>query len=330
MIYFPFSVSFIYFNRGLGDVRETPRNVAFCAHTIRSKLDLFIVPDATADERFKNNALVTGEPNIRFYAGAPLITPEGYRLGTLCIIDNKIRPEGLNLTEKQNFREMAGIVMDALVTRKRERGKRVMDRGQIIACTAHDLLTPLTCIQLNMGLLTEDGDLVMNDSQKDTLQTITNCSKLMGDICNQSISSFRKETEQKISTPTGKKVHGEDMSPGDNRSRAAESVCIPNLLRDLQRVIKPYPKMVPLIFDVKEEMPDFIVSSYLSIFRSALNFLTNACKVTEKGEIIFKIYANTQDKGNMLFFECEDTGPGVDIENYSKCKKYIFQTTRTI
>jgi signal transduction histidine kinase len=257
--------------------------------------------------------LVTGEPNIRFYAGAPLITPEGYRLGPLCIIDNKVRLRGLNLTEKQNFREMAGIVMDALVTRKREREKRIMDKGQIIACTAHDLLTPLTCIQLNMGLLSDDADLVMNDSQKETLHTIINCTKLMGDICSQSIVSFRNETEQKLSTPTD----NDDTPLADNAP--AEKLCVSNLLRDLQHVIEPYPKMVPLTFDVKEDIPDFIVSNSLSIFRSALNFLTNACKVTEKGEIIFKIFVRKDDKGDTILFECEDTGPGVKLENYSKC-----------
>jgi signal transduction histidine kinase len=76
-------------NVGLA-VPETPRDQAFCVYAIE-KTELMEVPDAWQDGRFADNPLVTGDPNIRFYAGMPLITPSGLRLGTLCVIDRKPR-----------------------------------------------------------------------------------------------------------------------------------------------------------------------------------------------------------------------------------------------
>jgi GAF domain-containing protein len=73
-------------------VTELPRKLAFCSHTILSIYRMMIIPDATKDDRFKDNPLVTGGLNVRFYAGAALISPEGYKLGTLCLVSPVVRP----------------------------------------------------------------------------------------------------------------------------------------------------------------------------------------------------------------------------------------------
>jgi GAF domain-containing protein len=75
---------------GLGP-QETHRDLAFCDHAIHFPENVFVINDTHADKRFEHNGLVTGAPFIRFYAGAPLVTSEGFPVGTLCAIDRKPR-----------------------------------------------------------------------------------------------------------------------------------------------------------------------------------------------------------------------------------------------
>ncbi|VVD76351.1 putative diguanylate cyclase AdrA [Pandoraea aquatica] len=100
--------------RGI-DASQTPRSMAFCAHAILSD-DVLVVPDARADRRFADNPLVTGDPNIRFYAGAPLRTPEGHRLGTLCVIDR--RPRDLDDEKRGLLADLSALVVDELELRR--------------------------------------------------------------------------------------------------------------------------------------------------------------------------------------------------------------------
>ena len=101
---------------GLPGVEETPRDVAFCDHAIRDD-SLFEVSDATLDPRFATNPLVTGDPDIRFYAGAPIVLPGGERIGTVCVIDRA--PRQLEEHQRAMLQSLAAIV-GAMLSQRRQ------------------------------------------------------------------------------------------------------------------------------------------------------------------------------------------------------------------
>jgi len=96
-------------------VRETSRDLAFCAHAIHGT-ELFEVSDAHEDSRFLDNPLVTGSPHVRYYAGVPLIDSQGYALGTLCVIDHV--PRSRASEQKAALAELAGLAVSLMEARK--------------------------------------------------------------------------------------------------------------------------------------------------------------------------------------------------------------------
>lgn len=101
------------------EVEETPREIAFCAHAILAN-DVMVVNDATRDPRFAENPLVVNEPGIRFYAGAPIRTIDGYNLGTLCVIDFVSRE--FSHGQRSQLADLASIVVDQLELRLAAKG----------------------------------------------------------------------------------------------------------------------------------------------------------------------------------------------------------------
>ena len=126
---------------GLG-VRETPLDPSICAHAILQD-DLFVVPDTRLDARFQGNPLVTGDPHLRFYAGAPLRTPDGHALGTVCVLDTE--PRSLSDVQLGALKALARQSMAQLELRKAlaQSERAHAFRDQLLAIVGHDLKSPL-------------------------------------------------------------------------------------------------------------------------------------------------------------------------------------------
>lgn len=162
--------------------KETPRQIAFCAYAILDD-EVMIVEDALGDPRFANNPLVLESPYIRFYAGAPLISETGFRLGTLCVIDQ--RPRSFSEAQQSLLKELAQLAVDTLDLHRivQQTRRDNFARTRFLSSLSHELRTPLNAIMgfSEMILLQSPTDRV-SDYARAIHQGGVNLLQLVDDI----------------------------------------------------------------------------------------------------------------------------------------------------
>lgn len=161
------------------EATETARSVSFCAHAILQP-GVFIVPDTHADPRFADNPLVTGPPHIRFYAGAPLFTPEGYGLGTLCVIDTE--PRTLTETQTKALGLMRNHVTKLLDVRlkTRELAELNQELDAYSYAVSHDLRAPVRAVAGFSHLLRAEHGHQLDQDGNELVADIERAAKRMG------------------------------------------------------------------------------------------------------------------------------------------------------
>jgi signal transduction histidine kinase len=166
------------------ELDETPREDAFCSHLLVTTDTFMEVPDAREDPRFHDNPYVVGYPYIVFYAGVPLINADGYRLGTLCVVDGV--PGHLSESQVQSLKALANQVVNLMELQKQqretERAKQNLQRKneelkQFAHRAAHDIKSPLKNLSLITSYLKETQQASLNEEGLKMLQMVGQASQ---------------------------------------------------------------------------------------------------------------------------------------------------------
>lgn len=280
--------------------RETPRSLAFCSHAILGD-ELFVIPNAKRDNRFKNNPLVNGDPNVIFYAGIPLALDDQIKLGTLCVIDNK--PRELNEEQLQMLRLLGKQTVRLLQMRKDrdklEIEKRSAERANaakrdFIAAISHDIRNPLNSL---LGMSEMIREQPMSESILNYVDHIQNAGDVILNLVNDTIELSRLE---------------ENASVLNN-----EWFHLSQCLEVYHNFFKQETKRKKIEFQLKNEISEtvYLLSDKRKLEKIIWNLTANAVKFTHHGSVSCHVYLETKaDENANLIIEIKDTGPGISPE----------------
>lgn len=182
------------------NIREIPRRIAFCAHAILSPYEPLVVTDMRKDNRFKNHPFVIGEPHIVFFAGIPLTNPEGFALGTLCLMDK--RPRKLSESHLRALRILARQIIHLLELRKANFRLKSMQEilegrneelQQFAYVVSHDIKSPLASISLSGEMLREQFGENIDEDNDQLLKVLSRATMKIRNLVDGILSYYRAE-----------------------------------------------------------------------------------------------------------------------------------------
>jgi signal transduction histidine kinase/ActR/RegA family two-component response regulator len=275
-------------------ISETPRSWSFCAHTVLQD-EVFVVPNTLDDPRFYTSPPVRGEPEIRFYAGAPLRTRDGYNLGLLCIM-NTVPAAGLDEIQRAILAGLAGVVVEQCESRrkecelaaaKEEAESANRSKGEFLSRVSHELRTPMNAI-LGFTQLLEMEDL--SELQRSNVSRILRAGKHLLNLLNEVLEISRIDAGRLAV----------EMEP----------VKIAEVIHEASELVQPLlaERGIRLEIDAPPPAAETVLADPQKLAQVILNLLSNAIKYNrEKGEIA----VTHQIAGDHLQINVRDTGNGI-------------------
>jgi signal transduction histidine kinase len=294
-----------WFKSHLGvDIQQTPRAVSFCNYTIMDPGNVLVVPDMRVDERFSQNPLVTGEPHAVFYAGAPLVTPDGYVLGSICLLDGKAN----DLTEEQRA-ALKGLAQQVVARLELQKKLKELNRTQeklqkankslknFAHIASHDMKTPLANI-----LLVTRSYKKLYEPQFD-------------EHARNHLDLIEKSAEELLSFVNEVLVQSESMDAENNAE--VESKIVIDKVIDL---VGP-PDDIEIKLTGGFPKVNMNSTSLQQVFQ---NLITNAIKYNDKEKGIITITCASD--GAFHCFSIADNGSGIEKKHLNK----IFEERQTL
>ena len=289
------------------DASETPREHAFCAHAINNIGEVFEVSDSRKDERFHDNPLVTEDPFVVFYTGVPLVSPDGYALGTLCVIDNE--PKKLDNDQLESLKSLANQVIKLFELRKRhqllleannslEEKYKELEKFALIA--AHDIKSPLNNISTIINFLIDRHAEKLDEAAGSLLNKL-----------DSSADQLRRLVDGILSYSRSDRV----------LSRNLEEIDLKHFLEDTITLLKT----TETDFLYPEQHIKIKVNK-IALKQILLNLISNAIKYNDKETIEIEI-GFVQKKKHYEFY-VNDNGPGIEPE-YQERIFNIFEILHT-